>query len=271
MPRYNYSGGPADWASQQQNRRDDQVRTILNLMMTMKQNQTEQGWKQKEWESGLAADEFNRSQQERRTAASELSATSLAGQRAEEDPMIQQARIFVETGQAKNLGEGLRMAKGIRTVDEDVARTIAIEKAKAKAGLGSENKPNAQFDESLNLQKQLGELANDLESQLGGFKKAKQDAAKGYMDDDAVARVSQMDKDIADTTKRLNKARSLAVRLKPGKMPDAKLGMEIVEFLGGGAQTPPPPSMGDIPIAWPMAVPRQGAIPPPPPGFNIIK
>ena len=120
MPRYNYSGGPADWASQQQYRRDDQIRTILNLMMTMKQNQTEQGWKQKEWESGLAADEFNRSQQERRTAASELSATSLAGQRAEEDPMIQQARIFVETGQAKNLGEGLRMAKGIRTIDEDV-------------------------------------------------------------------------------------------------------------------------------------------------------
>ena len=63
MPRYNYSGGPADWASQQQSRRDDQIRTILNLMMTMKQNQT-----------GREDEMFNRGLEERRVAAYEQNA-----------------------------------------------------------------------------------------------------------------------------------------------------------------------------------------------------
>jgi hypothetical protein len=59
MPRYNYSGGPADWAMAQQGRRDDQIRDILNMMMQTKNFNTEQGWKQKNFDYQASQDAAN--------------------------------------------------------------------------------------------------------------------------------------------------------------------------------------------------------------------
>lgn len=70
MPRYYGSGGgPAEWAQFQQGRRDDQIRNILNMMMMAKEAQTQEAWKNREWEQGRADTAFNQDLDRRQTEA----------------------------------------------------------------------------------------------------------------------------------------------------------------------------------------------------------
>lgn len=50
MPDYN---GPAQWAMNQQNRQDETLRNILNLIMATKQQNVAQDWKQREFQNTL--------------------------------------------------------------------------------------------------------------------------------------------------------------------------------------------------------------------------
>lgn len=250
MPRYYGSGGPAEWAQFQQGRRDDQLRDILNTMMALKQHSDESGWKQKEWDAGLSDTSFRQGQEERRTTAQENSAASLVSQRGEESDIMKQARILVETGQAKDLGQAIRMLHGIRTIDEEVALDKA--KDRAKAGGGSLPSPNAQFDQTLNLQKQLTDYANFLETQIPKLN-AEKAAAKANWE--TGGDTSQVDAAIADAVARLGKARSLSIRLGGfiNKPLDPKLLTEAMALMGAGEE-------------------QAGAtIPAPPQGFTLIK
>jgi len=85
MPYYGAGGGPAEWAAMQQQRRDDQIRNILNMMMQFKQYQTERG------------DEmFNRGLEERRTAAYEKNAEPTQPRLAEWEAKLMHPEWFAE-------------------------------------------------------------------------------------------------------------------------------------------------------------------------------
>lgn len=52
MPYGNNMSGPADWAAQKQAQEAENFSRIISLMLGLKQNQTEQDWKQKEYSMG---------------------------------------------------------------------------------------------------------------------------------------------------------------------------------------------------------------------------
>ena len=243
MPRYGYgSGGPAEYAMFQQGRRDDQIRNILNMMLSIKQAQEERGWKEREWDQGLEDTEWRRGQEERRTRASERSSDSLVNQRAEEDPKIKQARVIMAEDPKRypNLGAALKDVLGIKTVDDE----IRIDQAKARSGGGGADKPTEWQDPARNAQKQLADMGNFLESEITGLRSARKEYAKNSWSDEGKASLADIDQQIAEKTRRMNMARALAYRLKPGVAIDPKLGAEIGAFLGGEqAQAGPPPAM----------------------------
>ena len=82
MPRYGYgSGGPAEYAMFQQGRRDDQIRNILNMMLSIKQAQEERGWKEREWDYTTGQDAWRRGLEEQKASAQIDADTALAEDR----------------------------------------------------------------------------------------------------------------------------------------------------------------------------------------------
>jgi hypothetical protein len=97
----------ASYAATQQQRQDDQFRNLLNMFMTMKQYQQEQGWKQKNYDLNQAETD---AVVKWRQAQANKAATPA---QAKPSPLVEQAKIMVSEGLYPTIGQAIKAMKGI--------------------------------------------------------------------------------------------------------------------------------------------------------------
>ncbi len=129
-------GGPAAWVAEQQTRRDEQIRQILNLFILGQRQKEERGWQKREWENKLTQQAQGQKNVERgyglEQERADISRAGLEQRGVPDIPSAIQELIFAEGGDVRKAQE-LARKKLEPTPKQTPGEAGAIQEAREKA------------------------------------------------------------------------------------------------------------------------------------------
>jgi len=229
----------ASYAAAQQQRQDDQFRNLLNMFMTMKQYQQEQGWKQKNYDLNQA--ETDAVVKWRQAQAQK----ALTPTPAKPSPLVEQAKIMVSEGLYPTMGQAIKALHGVdkqakpeKTLADKAAEweTEAKIKAKYRPAQAPKTDKNQLSVDYAKINRTITAIKNrksPVEKKMAAINK-RPDLTPDEKDDEVAKLQPQLDaydSQIAEAT-------IMANSLKAG-IPLSQESIDILNgYLKGGASTP---------------------------------